>query len=91
MHLSIYLKQTFDDVQVIWCEDLPSGEMNFFSVSEDGTVCQWVLLQNEMVKITKIYLVLDRPKIELSGIKQPYYGNHICLFFTSVAYYKTYQ
>ncbi|VVC43937.1 Six-bladed beta-propeller, TolB-like,WD40-repeat-containing domain,WD40 repeat [Cinara cedri] len=67
--------------QVIWCADLVSGEMNFYSVSEDGTVCQWVLLQNEMVKIVKMALLLDSPKIELCGIKQPYYAKGTTLTF----------
>lgn len=65
-------------LQVVWCKDLPDGELNFFSVSEDGTVCQWVLLKSEMIKILKMSLIIDmNPQLELSGIKQTYYGNNL--------------
>jgi len=57
---------------------LPTGEMNFFSVSEDGAVCQWILMQNELMKVVRMSLVIDMyPEIELGGIKQTYYGNII--------------
>jgi len=52
--------------------------MNFFSVSEDGSVCQWILMQNELMKVVRMSLVIDMyPEIELGGIKQTYYGNAI--------------
>jgi dynein intermediate chain 1 len=73
---------------VVWGKDLPSGELNFFSVSEDGTVCQWLLVEFEMVKIVIMTLIIEMdPEIELGGIKQTYYGNidlHIKSVFTRV-------
>ncbi|XP_026821468.1 dynein intermediate chain 1, axonemal-like [Rhopalosiphum maidis] len=69
-------------MQVVWCKNLPTGELNFFSVSEDGMVCQWLLLQNELNKIIKMSLVIDMyPEIELGGIKQPYYARGTTITF----------
>ncbi|XP_050548241.1 dynein axonemal intermediate chain 1-like, partial [Daktulosphaira vitifoliae] len=44
--------------QVVWAKDLPDGEMNFYSISEDGTVCNWLLMQSEMSKTIIVTLVL---------------------------------
>lgn len=65
--------------KVFWRKDLPSGELNFFSVSEDGTVCQWILMKHEMIKILRMSLVIDMyPEITQNGLKQIYYGNIFC-------------
>uniref|UniRef100_A0A2S2QV56 Dynein intermediate chain 2, ciliary n=1 Tax=Sipha flava TaxID=143950 RepID=A0A2S2QV56_9HEMI len=68
--------------QVVWGKDLPSGELNFFSVSEDGTVCQWLLVEFEMVKIVIMTLIIEMdPEIELGGIKQTYYAKGTTITF----------
>ncbi|XP_060855178.1 dynein intermediate chain 2, ciliary-like [Metopolophium dirhodum] len=69
-------------MQVVWCKNLPTGEMNFFSVSEDGLVCQWILMQNELMKVVRMSLVIDMyPEIELGGIKQTYYARGTTIAF----------
>lgn len=46
-------------LQVCWGEDLQDGEMNFYSVSSDGRVYNWVLMQNELAQTLVIVLYLD--------------------------------
>ncbi|KAK6643167.1 hypothetical protein RUM43_004670 [Polyplax serrata] len=38
--------------QVEWGKDMQDGEVNFFSVSADGKVCNWILMQNELAVTT---------------------------------------
>ncbi|KAG8284801.1 cytoplasmic dynein with WD40 domain [Homalodisca vitripennis] len=45
--------------QVCWGEDLQDGEMNFYSVSSDGRVFNWVLMQNELAQTLVIVLYLE--------------------------------
>ncbi|XP_017769479.1 PREDICTED: dynein intermediate chain 2, ciliary [Nicrophorus vespilloides] len=43
-----------------WVPDLPDGELNFYSVSNDGKVNNYVLMQTELSLTTIINLYLDR-------------------------------
>lgn len=57
-------------------KDLADGELNFYSISEDGTVCNWLLMQSEMSKTIIVTLVLDiEPQINLGGISETLIGN----------------
>lgn len=40
---------------------MSDGEMNFFSVSSDGRIFNWILLQNQLQKnlILNLYLAID--------------------------------
>lgn len=66
---------------------MPDGELNFYSISEDGTVCNWLLMQSEMSKTVIVTLVLDiEPQITLGGVNETLIGklfivnyNVICL------------
>lgn len=54
---------------------MPDGELNFYSISEDGTVCNWLLMQSEMSKTIIVTLVLDiDPQITLSGNSETLIG-----------------
>lgn len=44
--------------QIRWGPDLSDGEINFFSVSADGTVFQWILMQNKLWVQTVMTLIL---------------------------------
>lgn len=43
-----------------WGPDMADGEINFFSVSADGRVFNWVLMQNKLSITTIITLNLDK-------------------------------
>ncbi|XP_069669173.1 dynein intermediate chain 2, ciliary [Periplaneta americana] len=45
--------------QVHWGVDMPDGEVNFFSVSADGNVYNWVLTQHELTQTLIISLFLS--------------------------------
>lgn len=78
--LTIVVCKTFY-LQVVWCKDLPPGRLNFFSVSEDGYVCQWILMKTEMIKVVRLTLIIDMsPEIVLFGLKEVYYGNFLFSF-----------
>ncbi|RZF40619.1 hypothetical protein LSTR_LSTR007502 [Laodelphax striatellus] len=49
--------------QVCWGKDLTDGEMHFYSVSSDGKVYNWVLMQNELAQTLVITLYLDMEQI----------------------------
>lgn len=51
------------NLQVCWGSDLQDGELNFFSVSSDGQVFNWVLMQNELAQTLVITLYLDMDPI----------------------------
>lgn len=71
--------------QVVWAKDLPDGELNFYSISEDGTVCNWLLMQSEMSKTIIVTLVLDiEPQITLCGISETLIGKFIILLIRKV-------
>lgn len=54
---------------------MPDGELNFYSISEDGTVCNWLLMQSEMSKTIIVTLILDiDPQINLGGISETLIG-----------------
>ena len=44
-------------VQVLWGEDLAEGEPTFYSISSDGNVFNWTLMQNQLIKTLVISLV----------------------------------
>lgn len=43
--------------------DLPDGEINFYSVSSDGKVYNWILMQNELAVTLVISLRLPMDPI----------------------------
>lgn len=50
---NIYIIILYDTpFQVEWGKDMQDGEVNFFSVSADGKVCNWILMQNELAVTT---------------------------------------
>lgn len=64
---------------------MPDGELNFYSISEDGRVCNWLLMQSEMSKTIIVTLVLDiEPQITLGGISETLIGKFIILFIRRV-------
>lgn len=48
---------------VKWAEDLPDGELNFFSVAADGNINNWVLMQNELAVTTILTLYLTKDPV----------------------------
>lgn len=46
-------------LQIKWGPDMQDGEINFYSVSADGRVFNWVLMQNKLAITTIITLYLD--------------------------------
>ncbi|EDV35959.1 uncharacterized protein Dana_GF12212 [Drosophila ananassae] len=45
--------------QIRWGPDMPDGEVNFFSVSSDGRVFNWILMQNKLWVTSIITLYRD--------------------------------
>jgi len=67
---------------------LPDGELNFYSISEDGTVCNWLLMQSEMSKTIIVTLVLDiEPQITLGGISETLIGKLIIFTHKNISFY----
>ncbi|XP_055383476.1 dynein intermediate chain 2, ciliary [Condylostylus longicornis] len=50
--------------EVKWGLDMPDGEINFYTVSSDGMVFNWVLMQNRLFITRIITLYLDVPSVE---------------------------
>ncbi|CAG9767841.1 unnamed protein product [Ceutorhynchus assimilis] len=48
---------------VKWAPDLPDGELNFYSVSCDGDINNWVLMQNELAVTTILSLGFDNDPV----------------------------
>ena len=46
--------------EIKWGPDMPDGEINFYSVSSDGQVFNWVLMQNKLAITKIITLFLER-------------------------------
>lgn len=46
--------------EVKWGLDMQDGEINFYSVSADGTVYNWILMQSRLSLTTIITLYLDQ-------------------------------
>lgn len=46
--------------EIRWGPDMADGEINFYSVSSDGRVFNWVLMQNKLALTTIITLYLDK-------------------------------
>lgn len=49
--------------EIKWGEDMQDGEINFYSLSADGRVFNWVLMQNKLTLTTIITLYLDVPPV----------------------------
>ncbi|CRK96455.1 CLUMA_CG009995, isoform A [Clunio marinus] len=49
--------------EIKWGEDMQDGEINFYSLSSDGRVFNWVLMQNKLTLTTIITLYLDVPPV----------------------------
>ncbi|KAJ8983052.1 hypothetical protein NQ317_013257 [Molorchus minor] len=49
--------------EVKWVSNLPDGELNFYSVSIDGKVNHWIVMENTMVVTTIITLFLDKEPV----------------------------
>lgn len=49
--------------EVQWAQDLPDGDLNFFSISGDGKVNQWVLLLNSFTFTTVMSLYMDNSPV----------------------------
>lgn len=71
--------------EVKWGPDMPDGEINFYSVSADGRVFNWVLMQSKLTITTIITLYLEQEfvggpdgnDIKLKGIH--FYSRMKCL------------
>lgn len=67
---------------------MPDGELNFYSISEDGTVCNWLLMQSEMSKTIIVTLVLDiEPQITLGGISETLIGNQFTFTYKNILFF----
>ncbi|KAJ3078665.1 cytoplasmic dynein with WD40 domain [Rhizoclosmatium sp. JEL0117] len=60
--------------QVCWQKDDLDDNMNFFSVSSDGRVAQWTLLQNELIYTDVIRLKFNESGTELVGEDEPLFS-----------------
>lgn len=49
--------------EIKWGDDMQDGEINFYSLSSDGRVFNWVLMQNKLTLTTIITLLLDVPPV----------------------------
>lgn len=49
--------------EVKWAPDLPDGELNFYSVSTDGNINNWVLMQNELSVTTILTLFFAKESV----------------------------
>lgn len=73
--------------EVKWGLDMQDGELNFYSVSADGTVYNWILMQSRLSLTTIITLYLEQKFnsgpdgniIKLKGIFF-YFQFHLVLF-----------
>lgn len=53
-------KHTDMVTEINWAPDMPDGEINFYSVSADGRVLNWVLAQSKLLITPVITLVIDK-------------------------------
>lgn len=58
--LGIYGKHSDVVWEVKWGPDMQDGEINFYSISSDGRVFNWVLMQSKLTITTIITLFLNR-------------------------------
>ena len=62
---------------------MTDGEINFYSISSDGRVFNWVLMQSKLGITTIITLYMDTQQTEVpGGTKQKLKGNNILFPFT---------
>lgn len=75
--------------EVKWGPDMPDGEINFYSVSADGCVFNWILMQSKLSITTIITLYLEREfvggpdgnNIKLKGFFHPQLGNILSNYY----------
>lgn len=60
MSRGIYGKHLDIVWEVKWGIDMQDGEINFYSISTDGTVYNWILMQNKLSLTTISILFLDQ-------------------------------
>ncbi|KAI8622491.1 WD40-repeat-containing domain protein [Chytriomyces sp. MP71] len=60
--------------QVCWQKDDLDDNANFFSVSSDGRVAQWTLLQNELIYTDVIRLRFNESGTEIVGEDEPLFS-----------------
>lgn len=53
--------------EIKWGPDQVDGEINFYSVSGDGRVFNWVMMQNKLALTTIMTLYLDQAEAQLVG------------------------
>lgn len=67
--------------QIKWGPDMQDGEINFYSVSADGRVFNWVLMQNKLAITTIITLYLDKSVGGPDGTNIRLKGCGTCMVF----------
>lgn len=60
MSRGIYGKHLDIVWEVKWGIEMQDGEINFYSISADGTVYNWILMQNKLSLTTISILYLDQ-------------------------------
>lgn len=68
--------------EIKWGPDMQDGEINFFSVSADGKVFNWVLMQNKLAITTIITLFLELDQVSgPDGSTLRLKGSGTCMVF----------
>ncbi|XP_052897525.1 dynein intermediate chain 2, ciliary [Anopheles moucheti] len=68
--------------EIKWGPDMQDGEINFFSVSADGKVFNWVLMQNKLAITTIITLFLELDQVSgPDGTALRLKGSGTCMVF----------
>uniref|UniRef100_A0A182NAJ2 Dynein intermediate chain 2, ciliary n=1 Tax=Anopheles dirus TaxID=7168 RepID=A0A182NAJ2_9DIPT len=68
--------------EIKWGPDMQDGEINFFSVSADGKVFNWVLMQNKLAITTIITLFLELDQVSgPDGSALRLKGSGTCMVF----------
>lgn len=69
-------------MQIKWGPDMPDGEINFYSVSADGSIFNWVLMQSKLAITPIITLFLkDRSVCGPDGTEMRLKSCGTCLLF----------
>ncbi|CAB3381334.1 Hypothetical predicted protein [Cloeon dipterum] len=78
---SVNNKHTAAVWQVRWSKESNQSEMTIYSISADGQVLSWSLMQNEMIKMTLISLTFPTEPINSDGTLCPLIGCGSALAF----------
>jgi len=71
--------------QIRWGLDMTDGEVNFFSVSSDGRVFNWILMQNKLWVTTIITLYRENGLVDgPDGTKVSLKSGGSCMVFHPV-------